>query len=784
MASYPPPNVDIFNSINYNTDFFTAEDAEALLSGYVKKTGSAMTGQLTITTDDATNPQLKIKNTNSTGAAGVMCENDNTSAIAAYTVGCSAGPNYTANNAYIKAVNSLAIATGANSPAVNTIPTMIVHSNQNVGIGILTPLNQLSIGSLNSNLNVAISIQNNAGTLNYFGIGGTSLSGYWNNNFFLNAKNDMVFNTNGRTAIEVPNMIIKASGNVGIGVSNPLYKLDVDGVIYSSSTISAAVGMSAGSISGGTISTTGAFINSNTTTGNPTTGTNGGTGDRLIVDVGASGVYPHSIGISADSTMWYSTPSSAGHNFYTGGTSKMVIASNGKIGIGTAASNFFVDIYCGGASAEGLRVQNGGSAGAVILSSLPSKPGFIQFMKSDGARAGYIGYENVGNYLDMVVEGTFANGGYRTTGNFIVNNRLSIGTGSINSNIGLEIGGSANYTTNIRSVVGVGNTALSIGGSGEVQVDATGVIGGRFIIKDNGNIGIGTSIPSSILDVRGSNVKLTVRTIGESQNSTLYLGTPNVSGSALKCALIAEGLSTFSRSKLHICLNNTNDNNPIYTAGIVDHVATFQYDGNVGIGNSNPMTDGGVTNFFNVGDASVANSIGAIVVGRRDNSGGTRQFRMGLLSDFSFRIGDFGSNNVIGGWTDHIRIEYTALGGALYLDPNGKCNSYGYITYSDIKLKTDIKTIDNALWKVQQLRGVYYKHITEGTDNIGLIAQEVEGIIPEVVSYNDKNDTKGVNYSNIVAVLINAIKEQQEIIDSQGKTIENILSILSRNNIV
>ena len=63
------------------------------------------------------------------------------------------------------------------------------------------------------------------------------------------------------------------------------------------------------------------------------------------------------------------------------------------------------------------------------------------------------------------------------------------------------------------------------------------------------------------------------------------------------------------------------------------------------------------------------------------------------------------------------------------------------------------------------------------------IAQEVEGIIPEAVSYNSQSDVKGVNYCNMVGLLINAIKEQQEIIESQGKTIENILSILSRNNI-
>ena len=59
-----------------------------------------------------------------------------------------------------------------------------------------------------------------------------------------------------------------------------------------------------------------------------------------------------------------------------------------------------------------------------------------------------------------------------------------------------------------------------------------------------------------------------------------------------------------------------------------------------------------------------------------------------------------------------------------------------------------------------------------------MIAQEVEGIIPEVVSYNERTDMKGVNYANLTALLINAIKEQQEIIETQNDRISKIEEIL------
>ena len=80
--------------------------------------------------------------------------------------------------------------------------------------------------------------------------------------------------------------------------------------------------------------------------------------------------------------------------------------------------------------------------------------------------------------------------------------------------------------------------------------------------------------------------------------------------------------------------------------------------------------------------------------------------------------------------------------------------------YSDERLKTDIQTIDHALDKVTQLRGVSFTKDDERS--IGVIAQEVEKVLPEVVF---DGEYKSVAYGNIVGVLIEAIKEQQQQID-------------------
>ena len=93
------------------------------------------------------------------------------------------------------------------------------------------------------------------------------------------------------------------------------------------------------------------------------------------------------------------------------------------------------------------------------------------------------------------------------------------------------------------------------------------------------------------------------------------------------------------------------------------------------------------------------------------------------------------------------------------------------VAYSDRRKKANIITIDNALDKVLNLRGVYYTKLDDetGSRKTGVIAQEINEILPEVVTYAQDVDEYGVSYGNIVGVLIEAIKEQQAQIDDLKK---------------
>lgn len=100
----------------------------------------------------------------------------------------------------------------------------------------------------------------------------------------------------------------------------------------------------------------------------------------------------------------------------------------------------------------------------------------------------------------------------------------------------------------------------------------------------------------------------------------------------------------------------------------------------------------------------------------------------------------------------------------MVLDETGLIVTNDVTSSSDERIKTNIQTIDNALEKVTQLRGASF--IKNGKESIGVIAQEVEEIVPEVVvTGKDEEGLKSVAYGNMVGLLIEAVKEQQKEID-------------------
>ena len=123
---------------------------------------------------------------------------------------------------------------------------------------------------------------------------------------------------------------------------------------------------------------------------------------------------------------------------------------------------------------------------------------------------------------------------------------------------------------------------------------------------------------------------------------------------------------------------------------------------------------------------------------------------------------------IVGNGTDDSHRE-----NAFVVDTDGKLHSAGNYPYSDIRLKENIKEIDNPLTKILNLKGVYYDWKPEEKKfrgygrQIGFIAQEVEKVVPELVNTDKSPDSKGrylksVSYEKTVALLVEGIKEQEK----------------------
>lgn len=100
---------------------------------------------------------------------------------------------------------------------------------------------------------------------------------------------------------------------------------------------------------------------------------------------------------------------------------------------------------------------------------------------------------------------------------------------------------------------------------------------------------------------------------------------------------------------------------------------------------------------------------------------------------------------------------------------------------SSKRWKRNIEPIKSALKKVLKLRGVSFEWESDKKRDIGLIAEEVSNILPEVVTLDpNTNEAISVNYSGLVSVLVEATKEQQEVIEKQKGELKRLNERLSR----
>lgn len=144
-----------------------------------------------------------------------------------------------------------------------------------------------------------------------------------------------------------------------------------------------------------------------------------------------------------------------------------------------------------------------------------------------------------------------------------------------------------------------------------------------------------------------------------------------------------------------------------------------------------------------------------------------------------------------GGAETHLYVK----GGEFIFNSAGSATCSKWISMSDIRMKAELKEIETASDKIDYLTGyTYYKrnNLIEDENSVysieaGLIAQDVERVLPEAVhslnndgALDPKGESiKGINYNGVVALLVNAFKEQKEIVNKQQEEIEILKSEIS-----
>jgi len=603
----------------------------------------------------------------------------------------------------------------------------IVKGNGNVGVGVSDPTAKLDV---NGNISTSGNLILNGKSITAFGNDIVTLNSHFTAQFGLWIRGSrgytgidgstglMSLYTNGSEKVR-----IDSSGNVGVGTTSPIAKLAITGTAGNNDILAIA-------------SSTGASALIVKANGNVGIGTNTPlTTLHIKGDSGAlygSGYYPLVLEATTGDYegMVFRGPGGLhgalrvengdGFSFLNGSGSSISgyllrITSAGNIGIGSS-------------SPSARLVVKGSGTGTGLLAQFTDSSNTPKVTILDNGNVG-VGTTNPVNKLTIntpnIYDGSVVRmqASQEPTGYALTMGASYITGGLVGWNFSVTNGYQEypNVLSFERSSIGIGTTSpiakLAIrgtAGNNDMFAIASSTGASAFIVKANGNVGVGVSSPATPLHVvnmtpqstLGYALKLSNNTSGNGGVTGIGFGINGGSGDPIiKGAIIYDGTNLSSgpyswyRGDIKFLQRASTDSGP---ATISDVAMIIQNNGNVGISTTTP--------------------------GQKLTVAGTIQ-----------------STDLLGGAT------------TLSTDANGNIIR----TPSDQTLKTNIETLTSSLDKVKQLRGVSYKWIDEAkfgsSSEIGLIAQEVQTVVPEVVKGG--GSYLSVNYQNLVALLIEAIKE-------------------------
>jgi hypothetical protein len=522
---------------------------------------------------------------------------------------------------------------------------------------------------------------------------------------------------------------VLAAGQVGIGTTSPVFDLSVSGVIQALGAGTDSVASGPGSIYLG----------------------NGSAGTMLrhtasrhfaIDTYSSSNVWTERVRVERDGNVGIGTASPGGRLQVSAETStqQMLLVRNFATGsTGSFTGNYVAEIrsaYTTGATGGALLVHT--------QEASDSRP-TMAVSDSNGVFATFVnGKVGIGTTSPNALLVAKASGNY---GTIACDNSTTTGGGAFAVR---KQGSAIGYLLNKGSWFGDTTNDLCVAAETgyNVRIYTNGSASEKFIFTTTGRFGISTTAPDYTLDVNGT---FAFRSTGYAYNSTLYaynsstgkyLGfTTDSSGGNISMSdatllrlqvnggnVSIGGQLNVAGSKFYTVSNNSGESMELYVDAGAGANAWRHIVGGTGTG-------------YGVG-------VGGYGFYYDGNSDYNVIFRSNGNTTFPGSIG-------IGNTSPSYKLHVT---GDIYATSN-------ITAYSDARAKENIITIEDALNKVINLRGVYYNKINESEKNIGVIAQEVLKVVPELVSYAKDIDEYSVKYQNITALLIEAIKELKKQLD-------------------
>ena len=598
------------------------------------------------------------------------------------------------------------------------------------------------------------------------------------------------------------------TGKVGIGTTNPLYTLDVTGDSYFTDNL--GIGTTPSSTVGNLLSV-GNYISANSVGEIRASSIIDSEDNTAFLDAANSSSTAASLSLAATGSIRYNTSTSNTH-LVTGAASRIQNYSNGLLlgvsssttqgdGITGWDSNLFLATsgFVGiGTTNPGynLHIRNSADAGFYLEADTDNTTetdnAFIKLsqdsdtVKSIFGLVGNAGYDPENNaYTGTIANSTLIGTltsqplqiGSSQAVHMTINSSgyVGIGTTAPESKLNINDGGSSTLMLGSNNTTGKTNLILSLSAatSGYANIQAISNVGtswGNIILNDQGGfVGIGTTSPTGKFQVNIGNTQAFI----VADNGRIGLGTTSPSN---KLHLVgnanfdAAGLGITDPYNVGLLISNSGSTNSYHALRIVTNSGateglTVTNAGNVGIGTTNPESPLTVTG-GNLGSPTtpgvhlgLSGIYGAIEL-KNDTSGGS-------FIDFhaSGESSSDGASRIIRniGATGTLIVSNGSNGVKL------TSGATAWASASDIRLKNITSGFTNSLDDINQINPIHFtwKNDSFNIPQVGLIAQDVQKVLPEAVS-TDENGYLNIRYTELIPLLTAGIKELNSKVENNN----------------